>query len=139
MHLAAHRDESASRIQVQADCVFRHGFNDGVRQPLAAEVFQCMFDEPPADALSAQFARDGQVGDPAFAGCGIDLRGNVTDRAAIHFGHEEPGVIRPDIVIDMSRLAPTPVAIVQHAQRGFDVPFERHAFESIDRGPFDRG
>ena len=47
--------------------------------------------------------------------------------------------MRGDIVVDMPRLAPTLVAVVQHAQRGLDVLFERYSVETVDCQPLQFG
>jgi hypothetical protein len=135
--LAGDFHKTAGRVEVLANGILCHGLDYGKGHPFGAEILQRMFDELAAQTAAAKLRGNSKVRDAAFASFAIETSGNVTDKLALGFRYENTCRVRRDIVIDVTRFAPTPIVAVENAKGCFDIFLDGDAPERGDGEPFD--
>src|SRR4051794_21076491 len=79
---------------------------------------------------------DGEIRNVANA-CGAILPGgDIADDLALFVGNENAGRIAGHVFIDVTRLAPTPIMMVDEAKPLFDAVIDGNADEALDGEAF---
>ncbi len=112
MYLAGNLDEADRWVQVPSDRVLLESFDLGHGHSGRAEMLERVLDQTAAQSLTLGGRADGQVMNPADACLRVALHRDVADHGPGPIVHcdGDVGTKRVNVLVDVARLAPAPVA-----------------------------